>query len=214
MAISHQLKDAYKQYGLWNLLGFLTGKLLHKTGYVKENYLVFEQSLQSDIQLKKLAEGYFFEEIRLHNLEKCQTSWMPENRISLFKERILSGTSVGVGIFSEQTGELVYYFWADYGRIEMPDYLDKSHTLRLEKEEAYLYDGYCHPDHRGKGFHGFAAQFLMKRAQESGKAKMVTIIRSINRAAILSQQKVGFIATREIRFRGNIPNIKSSIRVL
>lgn len=214
MAITQQLSNAIKQYGFLNAFYLAFTKVGEKFGYYQEVYTVFEQELNTPKTTRPLAAGFYSKELRMEDINRFTKSWLPEEQVYGFKNRLLKPGFIGLGIFSAATNELVYYFWLSFEKIEFPDYLDAFHTLRLGADEAYLYDGFCHPDFRGNGFHGFAAVYLMNRAMEAGKTNVITIIRSINRAAILSQEKVGFIPTKEIRFSGFKSRISSSVRNL
>lgn len=214
MAITRQLKNALKQYGFVNLLNLSFSKLGEKIGYYRDAYIIFEKELTLLKPGKPLAAGYVSRELSADVLKTISAPWLTGARLSAFANRLKNPGYFGLGIFREGTSELVYYFWVNFEKIEMPDHLDAFHGLQLGPEEAYLYDGYCHPDHRGKGFHGFAALYLMQLSAKAGKKKMITIIRNINRAAIASQQKVGFRAGREISFSGFRSRISCTLRNL
>jgi hypothetical protein len=214
MAISRQLTAALKQYGFLNLLNLSFSKLGEKLGYYRDTYTLFERDLIALEPGKPLATGYEYRELSVEGLKTISAPWLTEAQLGAFANRLEKPGYFGLGIFREGTTELVYYFWVNFEKIEMPDHLDAFHNLQLSQEEAYLYDGYCHPDHRGKGFHGFAALYLMQLAAKAGKKKMITIIRSINKAAIASQLKVGFRAVREIRFTGFQSRISCTLRNL
>ncbi|WP_290798054.1 hypothetical protein [Flavihumibacter sp. UBA7668] len=214
MAITQQFSNAIKQYGFPNALYLVFTKIGEKLGYYHEVYTVFEQELNSAKTTRPLAAGFYSRELSMEDINQLTNTWVPQEQLHGFKNRLLKPGNIGLGIFVETTHELAYYFWLSFEKIEFPDYLDAFHTLQLGAAEAYLYDGYCHPDYRGNGFHGFAAVYLMNRAREAGKTNVITIIRSINRAAILSQEKVGFRPTKEIRFNGFKTRISSSVRNL
>lgn len=214
MAITRQLNTVLKQYGFLNLLNLSLSKLGEKLGYYRDTYTLFEKELNILEHGKPLAEGYVSRELTAEELKTISAPWLTEAQLGAFANRLEKPGYFGLGIFREGTTELVYYFWVNFEKIEMPDHLDAFHGLQLGPEEAYLYDGYCHPDHRGKGFHGFAALYLMQLAAKAGKKKMITIIRSINKAAIASQLKVGFRAVREIRFAGFQSRISCTLRNL
>lgn len=213
MAITQKINNAVKQYGVFNFFRFTAGKLFEKAGFINETYLLYEQSLANNLALKKISEEYYYQEFSSNGPEEQFFGLAPE-RVAIFKERLRTKNSIGLGIYSKSDHKLVYYFWVRFDKIEFPEHIDKYHSLHLAQNEAYLFDGYCHPDHRGRGFHGFAAQYLMIRAKEAGKTNMVTIIRSINRAAIVSQEKVGFRPVKEIRFAGFRSNISCTVRNL
>lgn len=214
MAIFSQLKTALKQYGFLNVLYLGSTKLAERFGYYRDNYTLFEKELISSEPVKPLASGYSFKELSPALLNNVNATWISPEQLSVFKSRLAKPGYFGLGIFKEGSSELVYYFWLNFERIEMPEYFDNCHSLKLGKDEAYLYDGFCHPDHRGKGFHGFSAQMLMNLACANGKVKTVTIIRTINKAAIASQEKVGFTPVKEIQFSGFRSRISCKIRNL
>ena len=211
MAIISQLKSSLKQYGFFNVLNLGFTKVVEKFGYYRDTYTLFEKELVQSEPVKPLAAGYFYKELSGELLNNLNAPWISPEQVSTFKSRLSKPGYFGLGIFKEGTSELVYYFWLNFERIEMPEYFDNCHSLTLGTNEAYLYDGFCHPEHRGRGFHGYAAQMLMNLAREAGKSKMVTIIRSINKAAIVSQEKVGFRPVKEIRFAGFRSNISYTV---
>jgi len=213
MAITQKINNTFKQYGVFNFFRFTAGKLFEKVGFINETYLLYEQSLANNLALKKISDQYYYQEFSLDRPEEQFFGLAPE-RSPIFKERLRAKNSIGLGIYTKSNHKLIYYFWVRFDKIEFPEHIDEYHTVRLEENEAYLFDGYCHPDHRGRGFHKFAAQYLMIRAKEAGKNRMITIIRSINRAAILSQEKVGFRPVKEIRFAGFRSNISCTVRNL
>lgn len=214
MGLIKQLSDTSKQYGFLNAAYLVFTKIGEKFGYYQEVYTVFEQNLDAVKTTRPLTNGFYCSELSLADLNTMQSSWLSQEQVQAFRNRLSEPGCIGLGIYTQTGNELVYYFWISFNKIEFPAHLDAFHTLHLGPTEAYLYDGYCHPGYRGKGFHGFAAVYLMNKAFEAGKTKVITIIRSINRSAIVSQEKVGFRAKKEIRFKGFRSRITSTIKNL
>jgi GNAT superfamily N-acetyltransferase len=212
MNTTQKLSNGIKQYGLASFMTLIFAKVGEKFGYYNNRYLILTRELDSPIATPPLAAGYVVKEFSPELLENLSGTWVSEGEINRFKKRLQEPDITGIGIYRESTGELAYYFWLSCRKIEMPPQYEKVHALQLGADEAYLYDGYCHPEHRGHGFHGFAAVYLMNKALSLGKRRAVTIILAINKAAILSQQKVGFKPVKEIIFSGFKNNISCTLR--
>jgi hypothetical protein len=216
MALVTKLSNSIKQYGFINFISFALSKLGEKLGYYHVVYFLLSKDLShhQHQHLKPLANGFYLEEFTSIHIDALKKSWLTEQQLFRFKNRLTEGENIGVGIYSKSNKELAYYFWISFEKYELPDHLDAYHGLQLNSDEAYLYDGFCNPTYRGLGLHGYAASYLMNKAKDAGRAKAITIIQSINKAALQSQQKVGFQPVKEISFKGFKSSISSSIRNL
>lgn len=214
MEIAQKLSNGIKQYGLLNFLSLVTTRAGEKLGFYNDTYTLLTQDLRKTLPTKQLATGYTLKEFTAEDLDKLTGSWVSPEQIQAFRKRLMNPAQLGIGIYSDANQELAYFFWLSYDNIEFPDRYNAFHSLRLGPDEAYLFDGFCNPSYRGLGFHGVAAIYLMEKAQQAGKKKAVTIILSINKAALISQQKVGFRPSQEIRFKGYKTRVSSTVRTL
>jgi GNAT superfamily N-acetyltransferase len=67
-----------------------------------------------------------------------------------------------------------------------------NHTLRLNRDEVYLFDDGTVPEHRRQGVHSFAISQRLRLARQQGARVAITAISMSNAASIASFERWGF----------------------
>lgn len=195
------IQHKIRQYGFSNLLLIgikKTGSLL---GYSHEVYYLYSKKLDAKTPYRKdLPSGFVVEPLTIRDFEKATKLDLPNERLELYKDRFLAGSYLVYGIFLAQT--LVYYFWLSFCEVELPYPLSEYNNMSLKSDQGYLVDGFCLPEYRGLGLHAYMGVFLMNNLHDQGKKEAITIIKAENRAAIVSQERIGFERSGRITFSG------------
>ena len=84
-----------------------------------------------------------------------------------------------------EAGRLVAYGWIS------EQYMGYS-KRRLESGDGYLWDGYTHPAHRGRGWHGHLIRIREVELQKAGKERALSVVAHFNRASRRGFQRVGY----------------------
>ncbi|ULQ51839.1 GNAT family N-acetyltransferase [Flavihumibacter fluvii] len=201
MSILSKFNFRIKQYGFTNLMRILVKKTLQKPGYFHDEYILYQTDLRNGPPpLRQLPPGFTNRQLELKDFIQSAIIEFEPAKIDLYKRRLDSGNYLAYGIFKEQ--HLVYYFWLSLKEVELPEHMAEKSTLEVGPDEGYLADGYCHPDYRGQGFHGYMGSFLMHLISKMGRHYATTIIMKENRAARKSQEKIGFTPLTKIEFKG------------
>lgn len=195
------IKNKTRQYGFFNLLILALKRVGNLFGYYHEVYYLYSKKLDSITPYKNsLPSGFTVEKLGISDFQNAGRLDLSAESLERYKDRFLSGNYLVYGIFLAHT--LVYYFWLSFCEMELPFPLSEYNNLSLKPDQGYLVDGFCLPEYRGQGLHAFMGVFLMNNLHEMGKKEALTIIKSENRAAISSQEKIGFERTGRIIFSG------------
>jgi hypothetical protein len=164
--------------------------VLELVGYFNEIYIYYKIELHPNPHCRKtLKDGYYIKQLNLHDFNRSGIIEFDQGKIDLFKRRLGSREYLAFGIF--KVALLVYYFWLALKEIELHQSLAVKCTLVLAPDSGYLVDGYCHPDHRGQGLHGYMTCYLLQVLAKYGRQYAITIIQKENRAARKSQEGIG-----------------------
>lgn len=195
------IRNKIRQYGSLNILILALKKIASKFGYFHEVYYLYSKKLSSPVPFRKeLPADFVVAKLSIGDFEKAKSLDLPKDKLGLYEERLLSGNYLAYGIFLAQT--LVYYFWISFCDVELPFPLSDYNTLSVNSDQGYLVDGFCLPEFRGLGLHAYMGVFLMNKLHEMNKQEAITIIKSENRSAIISQERIGFKRVGRIVFYG------------
>ena len=195
------IKTKTRQYGFSNLLLLTLKRVGNLFGYYHEVYYLYSKKLDSVTPYKKsLPADFTVEKLSISDFQNAGRLDLSAESLERYKDRFLSGNYLVYGIFLAQT--LVYYFWLSFCEVELPFPLSEYNNISLKPDQGYLVDGFCLPEYRGQGLHAYMGVFLMNNLHDLGKKEALTIIKSENKAAISSQEKIGFERTGRIIFSG------------
>jgi GNAT superfamily N-acetyltransferase len=187
--------DKIKQYGILAALPLAVKAVIriifkvswHSSYLMCQRLSIFEQKMSDDvignnIQIKRLElsdlhDGY------------CR-NYFNDKKIEIFKERLKNPLMEGYGLFVN--GDLACYEWVNYDKFEITSNI----SLPLSPKSALLFDDFCHPDFRRKGFHTLLSYYRIKRCMENNMENAFVLVHIYNKPAIKTQHKCGFKVIR------------------
>jgi RimJ/RimL family protein N-acetyltransferase len=198
---SAKLIALYKQYGLLIAVKRAVKSVLGKLGYYSEEFFRFEIDLPNELTAKNVDPIYHLQPLTIHDFQNADYLEFDAEKMRDVQRRMKDGAYEAFGYYAAD--KLVYYFWISYKSIEFPIVLPENTGIELRADEAYLMDGYCSPDHRGKRLHSGMTIFLLNRIRSKGYTKGITFIMADNEAAKISQEKLGFKLAGLLRITKN-----------
>lgn len=94
-------------------------------------------------------------------------------------------------IVGRHEGEIVGYTWADPVEVN-----DRACDHELERGEAYLYDAYVVPEHRGRGLAPYLRQASYEHLRRAGFHTFYSVSEYFNKPAIRFKEKLGAVPMR------------------
>jgi GNAT superfamily N-acetyltransferase len=178
--------------------GLVTKRLLerlHRAGlHVDIRYLFREGGGTGRTVAPELTRAYPTSVLDPEELCEIQAhSWASRAHL---EGRIAKGHLCIVG---RHEGEIVGYTWADPVEVN-----DRTCDHRLEPGEAYLYDAYVVPEHRGRGLAPYLRQASYEHLRSAGFRTFYSLSDYFNQPAIRFKKKLGAVPIRlylEVRVR-------------
>lgn len=191
----NKIKLLYQQYGL-GVFNRLIKSVLLKFGIINETLILFEKQIEKNDIEHRLGNLDIsnVKVLQIEDFDLCDL--ITDQKKQLYKSRFLSGNYTALGIFKNK--KLVYYSWISWKEIGYPFGFEK---MQLKSHEALLEDSFCHPEHRGRGFHGKVNIVRLKTILDKGKKNALVLVVNGNRPAIKVQLKSGFTQTKTIVLR-------------
>ena len=189
-----KIKDDYRQYGLGGFLKRVIKWPLRKIGITINSYYFMVNDIDYEKQ-KQLFEAKGLrgvKELKYDDFLKGDKSEFTDRKLSKIRQRLDDGNYHAYGIV--ENDKLVYSCWISLY------WLDSSNACvegPLKKNECLLFDAYCAPEGRGRGFHSTMNSFRLMKAYEMGKNRSVVIVLKENTPAYKSQLKTGNIVLFE-----------------
>lgn len=156
--------------------------------------IVFGRCLNDQIPDYVPSAPLRLREMKVEDLDRFREaeSLLPERRIMRFAERLKAGQ---IGIIGFVDGQVACYGW-----LSLQNEIDDSMGVKLclQNGEGYLYDGFILPAFRGRGMFTFLQVWRLNYLKQRNCRIAYLIVDSDNLAAQRSDQKVGFIALREL----------------
>lgn len=180
------MRSQFKQFGM---KGFLTrgAKRILRIIYVS----VDEYKLLSLEETSYYKENQVFSDTRSVNLEDFISSkWLDitQDKLDVIKDRFESGYCECYGVYNNN--ELFCYCWLTYNQIVSP--CRGFELVYEESSYAFVVDGYCHPDFRGKGVYSQVIGYLINRAFLKGIRTIKCFVLRENTPGIKALVKWGF----------------------
>jgi hypothetical protein len=129
------------------------------------------------------------EEIRKLERKDFKTDFygklISDKKWQILDERFKNQNIEGFGIFRDT--QPVCYGWINYEKMEITD----STSLSLPAQSALLFDGYCHPNHRGQGLHYLISNYRIKRLTDMDIKNAYGIALKYNIPSIKNLKKLG-----------------------
>jgi hypothetical protein len=188
MQIKEKIKKI-KKYGLLKSILKIVWKVFNSLGIYYEKYLIYRVKISAlpDLGLK-LPRGYDIKEIGLNDYLNSEILSFSENKMKKIIHRYNVGSYKSYGIFKDD--DLIFSGWISYEHSEMPSHLPLIDQVR--KNEGYLFDAFCHPDHRNTGLHKYMILYRFNEIQKVGRTHATTIVAKDNIPSRRSCEKVGF----------------------
>lgn len=97
------------------------------------------------------------------------------------------------GFVAEHNGRIMHYSW-----VSLHDEYESwsGRWVRLEKNEAYIYDGFTAPDARGRGIYPAVLRGIEKTLHEKGIRKLWIIIGRHNTSSLRAAERAGFVPVK------------------
>lgn len=83
-------------------------------------------------------------------------------------------------------GQMAAFTWVDFKEFGM-----RTHRFLLKENEAYLFDAYTLPEHRGKGLAPVVRYYAYERLEAMGKKRLYSITDFFNVPSIRFKKKLG-----------------------
>lgn len=190
-----KLVELYKQYG-WRTSFRLFKSVSRRLGILMESFYLLEYLINEKEVANKIGKYNYANviEVQLADLENSKQ--FSDDKLNLFQKRF---DSKEYSCFGLKCGnELVYSTWISWKKLNYPSSFNKTRVL--EPTEALLEDSFCHPDHRGKGYHSKMNLFRIQKINDSGRRKVLVLILKENIPALKVQFKSGFKIYKKISF--------------
>lgn len=155
---------------------------------------VFGRSLDEPIPDYIPSVPVKLREMTLEDLSRFREarSLLPERWIMGFAERLKTGR---IGIIGFVNGQVACYGW-----LSLQNAMDRwmGVELCLQDGEGYLYDGFIFPAFRGRGIYTFLQAWRLNYLKQLNCRIAYLVVAAGNLAAQRTDEKVGFIALREL----------------
>jgi hypothetical protein len=182
-----RLKQTVDQYGFLQTIIIVTKGLIKRLfGISWYSYYIMHGELSKNNFNNEINTT---EEIRKLERKDFKTGFygklISEKKWQILDERFKNQNIEGFGIFRDELP--VCYGWINYEKLEITD----STSLPLPAQSALLFDGYCHPDHRGQGFHYLINDYRIKRLTDMDIKNVYGIVLKYNIPPIKNLKKLG-----------------------
>lgn len=186
--MKNKIYTLYKKYGIIGITENFVLKSASIFGYKKLQILRLVSRDVTEIKRKSIFD-YNIVTLNFTNFLECckyDKERFSNIYIKQLQERFLQKDSgyICYGIIREDV--VIAYSWTSLTFV--PRYDEK-----LDKNDAFIFDVYTHPDYRGKGLFPKLLDYQINELNKAGKRRALACIDIFNRASLHAFKKNGFI---------------------
>lgn len=187
-----------RQYGFKNSIKRLCKKILAYCGLQYESYFLMKNYLDKDTIGSQISLLDFstVKKLDYEDFLKGDQSIFTVSKLERIKNRFQSENHWAYGIVKDD--KLIYSCWFKTEELEYPTLF--NYKSKLTETEGLLFDAYCHPMHRGKGYHTTMNLYRLNKMIEQGLTTSVTFINKDNTPSYRTQIHSGAVVEETIIF--------------
>ena len=192
------LKAKIKQYGFKNSLKRAAKSLLRRIGIQYESFYLMVNHIDQD-DLKQKMERYDYSDVKeltYNDFKLGDPSVFTPEKMELIKSRYETGKYWAYGLVENNI--LAYSCWISLSQINFPEKYQTN--IKLDNNQGFLEDAYCHPAFRGKGLHSKMNLFRIHQLNKKNKREIFVVLVKDNIPALKSQLKSGFQISKQMSF--------------
>lgn len=185
----YKIQNDIKQFGFGGWLKRIVKFVLSKIGIRINSYYYMVNQIDADLMRSQ------FETANLPSVRQLiyddfligDKTVFNDKKLALIRGRLMDNSYHAYGIVIDN--KLMYSCWISLKKLESSNACVEG---LIDDNEGFLFDAYCCPAARGRGFHSAMNAYRLWQISQNGKSHAVVIILKENKPAYKSQLKVGF----------------------
>lgn len=137
-----------------------------------ETYNLMERTLDEHLMISDFDYSKI-KRLEYNDFMKGDKSYITSSKLKIYSEWFKDPTMEAYGII--ENDKLIISSWISYKKMFF-----QKNFYDLPLDSALLLDSWCHIDYRRKGYHQIMTNYRVRKIQEKGKVRAVTLVRKDN----------------------------------